>query len=928
MESIQVLAKSFVIKWINVPENSAISYQVKVTKKSINFGLYKHDSSGPLVSSGTVSTSAASALPDIEERLRKTGFTLIKSYTMQKPGHLVNDTFNVPIGQGGTYAIVFDNTFSKTTPKTVLLHLSVNPLSPSFWKEATRETASMGDQDSSGQRDNISVNTLDNSVANSNSPRVDAIRGFITGPLMKKRRKKLQGYARRRFELDHKNATLNYYRDASSSTLRGSMLINLCVISVNEKTRDIIIDSGMEVWSLRALDSNDLKAWVRALDEAKRDFQHKQQNSVSPVNTDTVTGLSSSPQSVNIWNDLVQLGDELAALSRVVNTRSSFSPDFSSDRSVSASSTASVPFVNSRSSSTSLSAASTLTPQRKPSFWKRHSSFRNGGGSSESSEPADSVPTAGHVSASAGDSPLPLNNIDIANKLSMLSAQYQHLLVRFKPNTKNTALEASNDFSHTRNSPKIESDLFSDAESFYDAVDSYNSAIVYVDLDSQSDSDNEADEYQKSEISSDSESEGSLSPAISCASVGVLSVVPSVMDGDSLYPISLLTEPIPRRKTIPRAAQNAPSIIGFLRKNVGKDFSSIAVPVAGNEPINVLQRFSEMLEYSNLLDGAIGLPRSDGQRILHIAAFAVSYLSSSRSRDRCLRKPFNPLLGETFELVREDRQFRLLAEKVGHKPPLMAIQAESCTGWSLVHSPNPNQKFWGKSAEIVTNGPVVVTLPVDSGPEVFQWTHPTTFLRNIIAGEKYIEPVDSFTVHSSLGERAVITFKAGGVFSGRSEEFFVKVFNAQGLPLPITASGKWTESFIVNNNGKTSVVWEAGNLVAQANKCFGLTEFAAQLNEITTVEKSLMAPTDTRLRPDQRLYEQGEIERPESLKLELEEHQRERRKADEADNKVWTPTFFDKQINNGQELYVLKQGKDSYWHRRKTGNWDGLITLW
>lgn len=48
-------------------------------------------------------------------------------------------------------------------------------------------------------------------------------------------------------------------------------------------------------------------------------------------------------------------------------------------------------------------------------------------------------------------------------------------------------------------------------------------------------------------------------------------------------------------------------------------------------------------------------------RILHIAAFAVSGYSSTEGR-QC--KPFNPLLGETYEADYPDKGLRFFSEKV------------------------------------------------------------------------------------------------------------------------------------------------------------------------------------------------------------------------------------------------------------------------
>lgn len=43
-------------------------------------------------------------------------------------------------------------------------------------------------------------------------------------------------------------------------------------------------------------------------------------------------------------------------------------------------------------------------------------------------------------------------------------------------------------------------------------------------------------------------------------------------------------------------------ILAILYNNIGKDLSRVSMPVALNEPLSLLQRVSEELEYSELLD--------------------------------------------------------------------------------------------------------------------------------------------------------------------------------------------------------------------------------------------------------------------------------------------------------------------------------------
>lgn len=75
----------------------------------------------------------------------------------------------------------------------------------------------------------------------------------------------------------------------------------------------------------------------------------------------------------------------------------------------------------------------------------------------------------------------------------------------------------------------------------------------------------------------------------------------------------------------------------------------------------MLQRLTEDLEYHELLDRAAKCENSLEQ-LCYVAAFTVSSYSTTVFRTS---KPFNPLLGETFELDRlEENGYRSLCEQV------------------------------------------------------------------------------------------------------------------------------------------------------------------------------------------------------------------------------------------------------------------------
>uniref|UniRef100_A0A674IQ53 Oxysterol-binding protein n=1 Tax=Terrapene triunguis TaxID=2587831 RepID=A0A674IQ53_9SAUR len=194
---------------------------------------------------------------------------------------------------------------------------------------------------------------------------------------------------------------------------------------------------------------------------------------------------------------------------------------------------------------------------------------------------------------------------------------------------------------------------------------------------------------------------------------------------------------LPRRSCLPAPSVPAGdvSLWNILRNNVGKDLSKVSMPVQLNEPLNTLQRLCEELEYSALLDAASRCA-DPCERLVCVAAFAVSAYASTYYRAGS--KPFNPVLGETYECVRPDKGFRFISEQVCHHPPVSACHAESDNFifWQGEHQGiGWKNKFWGKSLEIVPVGTVNVKLFGDH----FEWNKVTSCIHNILSGQRWIE---------------------------------------------------------------------------------------------------------------------------------------------------------------------------------------------
>lgn len=310
-----------------------------------------------------------------------------------------------------------------------------------------------------------------------------------------------------------------------------------------------------------------------------------------------------------------------------------------------------------------------------------------------------------------------------------------------------------------------------------------------------------------------------------------------------------------------------------------------------NEPLSFLQRMCEELEYSDLLHKAASA-ESSSERLVLVTAFAIAGLSGNKLRQT--RKPFNPLLCETYECIRPDKGFKYIAEKVSHHPPVMALYCEA-KGWRIEGSVAPSQKFWGRSMEIFVEGDYRITFTWTGkdnkkGTETYTVKRPSSFIRNLVAGTKYLEIVGDMIVKNvDSGAKATVNFKEGSSWGGASSRNKIegKVSDDDGKTVAELV-GRWDES-VDRKEGKSNFerLWEIDEFPKGAEKHYGFSKFAVQLNETTELEKDKMAPTDSRLRPDQLALESGDVDKAEQEKKRVEEKQREKRNKSQAPKPKW-----------------------------------------
>ncbi|OVA06728.1 Oxysterol-binding protein [Macleaya cordata] len=375
---------------------------------------------------------------------------------------------------------------------------------------------------------------------------------------------------------------------------------------------------------------------------------------------------------------------------------------------------------------------------------------------------------------------------------------------------------------------------------------------------------------------------------------------------------SKLPDPVEKEKGV--------SLWSIIKDNVGKDLTRVCLPVYFNEPISSLQKCFEDLEYSYLLDRAFEYGKSGNSllRILNVAAFAVSGYASSEGR-HC--KPFNPLLGETYEADYPEKGVRFFSEKVSHHPTLIACHCEG-RGWKFWGDSNLRTKFWGRSIQLDPVG--VLTLEFDDG-EIFQWSKVTTSIYNLILGKVYCDHHGIMDIRGNRQHSCKLKFKEQSLLDRNPHQVQGSVEDTKGNKVA-TLFGKWDDSMYYLNGDdaakpKGSSPLPNAKLLWKSNKPppnhtrYNLTSFAITVNELTPGLQEKLPPTDSRLRPDQRHLENGEYEKANAEKLRLERRQRMSRKLQE---NGWKPRWFKKDGENGPFRYV-----GGYWEAREQRQWDG-----
>ena len=174
-----------------------------------------------------------------------------------------------------------------------------------------------------------------------------------------------------------------------------------------------------------------------------------------------------------------------------------------------------------------------------------------------------------------------------------------------------------------------------------------------------------------------------------------------------------------------------------------------------------------------------------------------------------------------------------------------------------------------------------VHLTLHEHGEEYTWNKVTSCIYNLLGQDRWVDLYgESVITCKQSGLTARIQFLKTTYWSNQKHELLGTITNNTGAVLQ-NLFGKWSEALYVGKAPSGRCIWRVCS--EETEPYYGFSKFAVELNEVTSVERSHIPPTDARLRPDQKALEEGRMKEAENIKLRVEQAQRDRRRQREND---------------------------------------------
>ncbi|XP_062338708.1 oxysterol-binding protein-related protein 8 isoform X5 [Osmerus eperlanus] len=350
------------------------------------------------------------------------------------------------------------------------------------------------------------------------------------------------------------------------------------------------------------------------------------------------------------------------------------------------------------------------------------------------------------------------------------------------------------------------------------------------------------------------------------------------------------------------------SLIWTLLKQVrpGMDLSKVVLPTFILEPRSFLDKLSDYYFHADFLSES-AVEENAYNRMKKVVKW---YISGFYKKPKGLKKPYNPIIGETFRCMwlhsKTNSKTFYISEQVSHHPPVSAFYVSNRKdGFCLSGSILAKSKFYGNSLSAILDGEARLSF-LNRG-EDYVMNMPYAHCKGILYGTMTLELAGQVTIAcEKTGYSAQLEFKLKPFLGSSDSVNQISGKIKLGKEVLATLEGHWDSEIFINDK-KTGVVdtfWNPTPDLRQSR----LTRCTVPPEEQGEYESERLWQHVTRA-----INNKDQTEAT-NEKFILEEAQRKSARERKAKCEEWVPSLFEQDSVTGE------------WHYRyaDTRPWDPL----
>jgi hypothetical protein len=363
------------------------------------------------------------------------------------------------------------------------------------------------------------------------------------------------------------------------------------------------------------------------------------------------------------------------------------------------------------------------------------------------------------------------------------------------------------------------------------------------------------------------------------------------------------------RKNLAKPLTFPPNLVKEMVTNFTQQKKSL--PVYFNEPLSLGQKQCEKFYYLDLLNKAANEEKKEMQ-LCYISAFLIGEIFLNIGRTL---KPFNSIIGETYEYFNNNLNFRFYSEQVSHKPPVNAYVGE--TPNFMVYGDtlgDTSFKFFKGGMELSFKNKVHIVLKKTG--DHYTYIPPNAMAKGLLKPPLYVDYYGDVVIQNitSPEYRCELKFIEEGWTPDSLGKFEGTIYNNDKIIYLL--NGNWKNNIYMTDpdgNNKKILLQLDESLIYLKNtsECYYLPEFTCDLNNLTEELKNTLPLNDSRFKKDMRFLEEGNVEEAQKYKEKYEEKQRK-----ELNNENHKILFFKEEYDEEKEIkYYLPNNQ--YWEMKK-----------